>query len=65
MNKTGTTEQASLTNHKTEPHVRHLPSESTTLATPLIIYYTSFVSFTGWLLIILTCHWNAKRHRIG
>uniref|UniRef100_A0A5K3EWL1 Glycoprotein N n=1 Tax=Mesocestoides corti TaxID=53468 RepID=A0A5K3EWL1_MESCO len=57
--KTGTTGQASLTNHKPES-----PSESTTLATPLIIYCTSFVSFSGWLLIFLACHYNAERHRI-
>uniref|UniRef100_A0A5K3F778 Uncharacterized protein n=1 Tax=Mesocestoides corti TaxID=53468 RepID=A0A5K3F778_MESCO len=57
MNKTGTTEDALLTNHKPEPQVRSLPSESTTLATPLIIYCSSFVSFSGWLVIFLTCHW--------
>uniref|UniRef100_A0A5K3FP09 Ig-like domain-containing protein n=1 Tax=Mesocestoides corti TaxID=53468 RepID=A0A5K3FP09_MESCO len=60
--KTGTTKQALLTNHKPEPHFRRLPSESPTLATPLIIYYTSVVSFSGWLLIFLPCHWNADRH---
>uniref|UniRef100_A0A5K3FV40 Secreted protein n=1 Tax=Mesocestoides corti TaxID=53468 RepID=A0A5K3FV40_MESCO len=38
INKTGTTEQALLTNQKPEPHIRHLPSEPTMLATPLIIY---------------------------
>uniref|UniRef100_A0A5K3EFW6 Uncharacterized protein n=1 Tax=Mesocestoides corti TaxID=53468 RepID=A0A5K3EFW6_MESCO len=53
------TEQALLTNHKPEPHVRRLPSESTTLATPIIIYCSSLVSFSGWLPIILACHWNA------
>uniref|UniRef100_A0A5K3F435 Uncharacterized protein n=1 Tax=Mesocestoides corti TaxID=53468 RepID=A0A5K3F435_MESCO len=63
--KTGTTEQALLTNHKPDPHVRRHPSESTTLATPLIIYYTSVVSYSGWLLIFLTCHWKAERHTIG
>uniref|UniRef100_A0A5K3FNR6 Replication factor C subunit 3 n=1 Tax=Mesocestoides corti TaxID=53468 RepID=A0A5K3FNR6_MESCO len=46
-NKTGTTEQAPLTNHNQEPRVRRLPPESTTLATPLIIYCTSVVSFSG------------------
>uniref|UniRef100_A0A5K3G134 Uncharacterized protein n=1 Tax=Mesocestoides corti TaxID=53468 RepID=A0A5K3G134_MESCO len=62
--KTGTTEQALLINHKPEKQVRRLPSELTTLATPLNIYCTSFVSF-GWLLIFLACHWYAERHRIG
>uniref|UniRef100_A0A5K3EYB6 Ovule protein n=1 Tax=Mesocestoides corti TaxID=53468 RepID=A0A5K3EYB6_MESCO len=45
--KTGTTEQALLTNQKPEPHVRRLPSESVALATPLIIYCSSVVSLSG------------------
>uniref|UniRef100_A0A5K3FT85 RNA-dependent RNA polymerase n=1 Tax=Mesocestoides corti TaxID=53468 RepID=A0A5K3FT85_MESCO len=49
MKKTGTTEQALLTNHKPEPHVGRLPSES----------------FPGWLHIFLAYYWNAERHRIG
>uniref|UniRef100_A0A5K3FI68 Uncharacterized protein n=1 Tax=Mesocestoides corti TaxID=53468 RepID=A0A5K3FI68_MESCO len=56
MKNTGTTEQALSTNHKPEPRVRRLPSESTTLATPPIIYCSSVVSFSGWLLIFLACH---------
>uniref|UniRef100_A0A5K3FZZ7 PHM7_ext domain-containing protein n=1 Tax=Mesocestoides corti TaxID=53468 RepID=A0A5K3FZZ7_MESCO len=35
------------------------------LATPLIIYCISVVSFSGWLLTFLACHWNAEGHRIG
>uniref|UniRef100_A0A5K3FBC0 Ovule protein n=1 Tax=Mesocestoides corti TaxID=53468 RepID=A0A5K3FBC0_MESCO len=35
---------------------RRLPSESSTLATMLIIYCTSVVSFSGWLLIFFVCH---------
>uniref|UniRef100_A0A5K3FPN8 Uncharacterized protein n=1 Tax=Mesocestoides corti TaxID=53468 RepID=A0A5K3FPN8_MESCO len=42
--KTGITEQALLTNQKPEPRVRGLPFESTTLATPLIIYCNTVVS---------------------
>uniref|UniRef100_A0A5K3FYY0 Ovule protein n=1 Tax=Mesocestoides corti TaxID=53468 RepID=A0A5K3FYY0_MESCO len=40
---------ASLTNQKPEPRVRRLPFESTALATPLIIYCISSMSFSGWL----------------
>uniref|UniRef100_A0A5K3FW10 Uncharacterized protein n=1 Tax=Mesocestoides corti TaxID=53468 RepID=A0A5K3FW10_MESCO len=58
--KIGTTEQALLTNQKPEPSVRCLPSESTMLATPLIIYCISSMSFSGWLIIFLACHWNTK-----
>uniref|UniRef100_A0A5K3FUH6 TMEM132D_N domain-containing protein n=1 Tax=Mesocestoides corti TaxID=53468 RepID=A0A5K3FUH6_MESCO len=64
MNKTGTTEQALLTNHKPEAHARRLPSESPTLATTIIICCSLVVSFSGWLLIFLACHWNSERHRI-
>uniref|UniRef100_A0A5K3G705 Ovule protein n=1 Tax=Mesocestoides corti TaxID=53468 RepID=A0A5K3G705_MESCO len=63
--KTGTTEQALLTNQKPEPRVRRLPSVSTTLATPLIIYCISSMSFSGWLPSFPPCHWNAEGHRIG
>uniref|UniRef100_A0A5K3G148 Ovule protein n=1 Tax=Mesocestoides corti TaxID=53468 RepID=A0A5K3G148_MESCO len=63
--KTGTTGQALLTNHKPETHVRRFPYESTKLATPLIIYCSSFVPFSGWLLSFLVCHWKELRHRIS
>uniref|UniRef100_A0A5K3FDT0 Gamma-secretase subunit PEN-2 n=1 Tax=Mesocestoides corti TaxID=53468 RepID=A0A5K3FDT0_MESCO len=65
MNKTGATEQALLTNYNPGPHVWRLPSESSTLATRLIIYCSSVVPFSGWLLIFLACHWNTERHKIG
>uniref|UniRef100_A0A5K3EUB9 Citrate-proton symporter n=1 Tax=Mesocestoides corti TaxID=53468 RepID=A0A5K3EUB9_MESCO len=44
MKKIDTTEQALLTNHKPEPHVRRRPSEYLTLAEPLIIYCFAYVS---------------------
>uniref|UniRef100_A0A5K3F298 Uncharacterized protein n=1 Tax=Mesocestoides corti TaxID=53468 RepID=A0A5K3F298_MESCO len=59
MKKTSTTDQALFTNHKPEPHTRRRPSESATLATPLIIYFTSVVPFSGWLPSIPACHWIA------
>uniref|UniRef100_A0A5K3G014 Ovule protein n=1 Tax=Mesocestoides corti TaxID=53468 RepID=A0A5K3G014_MESCO len=63
IQKTSATEQALLTNQNPEPHVRRLPSESTMLATPPIIYCSSFMSSCGWLVILLTCRWNAEKHR--
>uniref|UniRef100_A0A5K3G3D0 Cdc6_C domain-containing protein n=1 Tax=Mesocestoides corti TaxID=53468 RepID=A0A5K3G3D0_MESCO len=42
MEKTDTTEQALLTNHKLKPQVRSRPSESTTLATKFFIYCSAF-----------------------
>uniref|UniRef100_A0A5K3FLK2 Os01g0778700 protein n=1 Tax=Mesocestoides corti TaxID=53468 RepID=A0A5K3FLK2_MESCO len=45
---TSTTDHAALTTHKPEPHFRRLPSVSTTLATPLIIYCSS-VHVLLWL----------------
>uniref|UniRef100_A0A5K3EEU8 SMAP domain-containing protein n=1 Tax=Mesocestoides corti TaxID=53468 RepID=A0A5K3EEU8_MESCO len=44
---------------------RRLPSDSTPLATPLIIYCSSYVSFSGWLPSFPACHWIAERHGIG
>uniref|UniRef100_A0A5K3F740 Ovule protein n=1 Tax=Mesocestoides corti TaxID=53468 RepID=A0A5K3F740_MESCO len=58
--KTDTTEQALLTNQKPEPRVRRLPSESATLATPLIIYCISSMSFSGWLPSFPACHWISE-----
>uniref|UniRef100_A0A5K3FVJ2 Uncharacterized protein n=1 Tax=Mesocestoides corti TaxID=53468 RepID=A0A5K3FVJ2_MESCO len=63
--KTGTTEQALLTNQKPEPRVRRLPSESTAPATPFIIYCISSISFSGWLPCFPACHWIAERHGMG
>uniref|UniRef100_A0A5K3FCQ5 Uncharacterized protein n=1 Tax=Mesocestoides corti TaxID=53468 RepID=A0A5K3FCQ5_MESCO len=65
MKNTGTTGQALLTNQKPEPHVRRLSSESTSVATPLIIYCISSMSFSGWLSSFPACHWIAERHGIG
>uniref|UniRef100_A0A5K3FIG8 Frizzled/Smoothened transmembrane domain-containing protein n=1 Tax=Mesocestoides corti TaxID=53468 RepID=A0A5K3FIG8_MESCO len=65
MKEIGTTERAFLTNQKPEPHIRRLPSKSTTMATPLIIHCSLVVSFSVWLLTILVCHWNTDRRRIG
>uniref|UniRef100_A0A5K3G1C6 Ovule protein n=1 Tax=Mesocestoides corti TaxID=53468 RepID=A0A5K3G1C6_MESCO len=50
----GTTQQALLTNHKPEPHVRCRPSESATLATLPIVSCSSFVSFCSWLRLRIT-----------
>uniref|UniRef100_A0A5K3EF63 Uncharacterized protein n=1 Tax=Mesocestoides corti TaxID=53468 RepID=A0A5K3EF63_MESCO len=65
MNKSGTTEQTLLTNCKPEPHVRRLPSESPTLARPLIIYCSSVVSLSDWLLILPHAIGTQRGHRIG
>uniref|UniRef100_A0A5K3FZL3 Uncharacterized protein n=1 Tax=Mesocestoides corti TaxID=53468 RepID=A0A5K3FZL3_MESCO len=55
IKKTGTIDQASLTSHNPEPHVRRSPSESIKLAAPPFIYHFSNVSVSGWLPIILAC----------
>uniref|UniRef100_A0A5K3FVE1 Uncharacterized protein n=1 Tax=Mesocestoides corti TaxID=53468 RepID=A0A5K3FVE1_MESCO len=47
VKNTGRTDKALLTNRKPGPYTRRRPSESTTLATPRIIYCISFVSFSG------------------
>uniref|UniRef100_A0A5K3FX23 G_PROTEIN_RECEP_F1_2 domain-containing protein n=1 Tax=Mesocestoides corti TaxID=53468 RepID=A0A5K3FX23_MESCO len=56
---------ALLTNQKPEPRVRRLPSESTMLATSLIIYCISSMSFSSWLPSFPASHWIAERHGIG
>uniref|UniRef100_A0A5K3F322 Uncharacterized protein n=1 Tax=Mesocestoides corti TaxID=53468 RepID=A0A5K3F322_MESCO len=58
MKKTGTTEQALLTNYELEPIAKRRPYESATLAAPIITYPFSYVSTSGWLHIFLACHWN-------
>ncbi|VDD76469.1 unnamed protein product [Mesocestoides corti] len=60
IKEAGKTDQALLTNHKPEPHVGASPSEFMTLATPLIVVCSSVVSFSGWLLIFLVCHWHTE-----
>uniref|UniRef100_A0A5K3ENE8 Uncharacterized protein n=1 Tax=Mesocestoides corti TaxID=53468 RepID=A0A5K3ENE8_MESCO len=65
MNKTGSIKRALSTNHKPEPPVRRRLAESTTLATPLIIYCSSFVSSSVWVPIFLARHWNTERQRIS
>uniref|UniRef100_A0A5K3FHK9 Uncharacterized protein n=1 Tax=Mesocestoides corti TaxID=53468 RepID=A0A5K3FHK9_MESCO len=47
MKMASTIEQALLTSHKSELHVRRRPFESTTLAAPIILYRFSCVSV--WL----------------
>uniref|UniRef100_A0A5K3ESF6 Uncharacterized protein n=1 Tax=Mesocestoides corti TaxID=53468 RepID=A0A5K3ESF6_MESCO len=47
MKKSGTTQQDSLTNQKLATYIRRRPSESTMLATALILSYTPFMSFSG------------------
>uniref|UniRef100_A0A5K3FCE3 Uncharacterized protein n=1 Tax=Mesocestoides corti TaxID=53468 RepID=A0A5K3FCE3_MESCO len=65
MNKTDTAELALLSNQKPKPRVWRLPPEFTTLAAPLLLYCSSVVSFSGWLLTFLACHWNSERKTIG
>uniref|UniRef100_A0A5K3FKT4 Protein S-acyltransferase n=1 Tax=Mesocestoides corti TaxID=53468 RepID=A0A5K3FKT4_MESCO len=60
MMKTCTREQALLTNQRPQPHVGRRLSESTTLATSLIVYCSSIVSFFAWLHIYLACNWKAE-----
>uniref|UniRef100_A0A5K3EHC1 Uncharacterized protein n=1 Tax=Mesocestoides corti TaxID=53468 RepID=A0A5K3EHC1_MESCO len=65
VKKTGTTEQASLTNHKPEPHVRHRLSEYPTLAMPLTKSDLLNVSVSDWPPMFLACNWNAEKQRIS
>uniref|UniRef100_A0A5K3EXP8 Uncharacterized protein n=1 Tax=Mesocestoides corti TaxID=53468 RepID=A0A5K3EXP8_MESCO len=60
MEGTGTTEQALLTDHKHESHVRRCPSESTTLVAPLVMYRFSKLFVSDWLSTFLAYHWNAE-----
>uniref|UniRef100_A0A5K3FQ88 Uncharacterized protein n=1 Tax=Mesocestoides corti TaxID=53468 RepID=A0A5K3FQ88_MESCO len=65
LKKTGAIEKVILTNHKPESLVRCHSSEFTTMATTLIIYRISSMSFSGWLLSFPACHSIAERHGIG
>uniref|UniRef100_A0A5K3FY04 Uncharacterized protein n=1 Tax=Mesocestoides corti TaxID=53468 RepID=A0A5K3FY04_MESCO len=47
MKNIGTTDTASLTNHKPEPHIRRCPSESITLGSPPTPMRLSLVGCTS------------------
>uniref|UniRef100_A0A5K3ESI9 Secreted protein n=1 Tax=Mesocestoides corti TaxID=53468 RepID=A0A5K3ESI9_MESCO len=55
VKKTGSTEQALLANHKSEPNVRCCPSKSTTFTTTFLIWRFSFMSLPLWLAAYLPC----------
>uniref|UniRef100_A0A5K3ELI9 Anoctamin n=1 Tax=Mesocestoides corti TaxID=53468 RepID=A0A5K3ELI9_MESCO len=58
MKNAATTEQTLLTNHKPEQYIRRRPSESTFLATALIICHFSIVVVSNWLPIFLEWPWE-------
>uniref|UniRef100_A0A5K3G771 DUF1488 domain-containing protein n=1 Tax=Mesocestoides corti TaxID=53468 RepID=A0A5K3G771_MESCO len=60
--KNYTPKQPLMINYEPEPCATDHPTESTT---PLIIYRSSVVSFSGWLPSFPACHWIAERHGIG
>uniref|UniRef100_A0A5K3ESA2 Uncharacterized protein n=1 Tax=Mesocestoides corti TaxID=53468 RepID=A0A5K3ESA2_MESCO len=60
MSDTGTREKVLLTYQKPEPYVWQRSSESTTLATPLIFHCSSFLSTSGWLLILHASRLDAE-----
>uniref|UniRef100_A0A5K3ESG8 Ovule protein n=1 Tax=Mesocestoides corti TaxID=53468 RepID=A0A5K3ESG8_MESCO len=65
MTITYKTGQALLNNHDLEPHLMHRLSKYRTLAFPILIYSSSFVSFPGWLHSLVGCHWIAESQGIG